>query len=200
MRRTHRPERDLGSHGAGQAPPRSAARFGSGRGVAPVAPLPPHRRAPTRNDSPAQNLQCVKVRVSQVRKSSCLLTLRAAVPTRGRRSKPSPRFFSISFCSVSPPSGPLSRAIRVVWVPTGLRFHGNWPAFPRRRAAPRISRHHSRSGKERRRKKTCQARLRNGGHRNMRHTASITAGLRIPASRRRIQRRERNRDRSLAPE
>ena len=59
---------------------------------------------------------------------------------------------------------------------------------------------HSRSGKERRRKKTCQARLRNGGHRNMRHTASITAGLRIPASRRRIQRRERNRDRSLAPE
>ena len=59
---------------------------------------------------------------------------------------------------------------------------------------------HSRSGKERRRKKTCQARLRNGGHRNMRHTASIAAGLRIPASRRRIQRRERNRDRSLVPE
>ena len=66
MRRFRRPEAEPGGH--------PDARFGSARGVAPVAPLPPPRPSPTRNASPAQNLGCVKVDVSQLRKSSCLLT------------------------------------------------------------------------------------------------------------------------------
>ena len=65
-----------------------SARFGSGCGVAPVAPLPPPRRTPIRNEPPLETRpsrrhrncpplehhQCAKVRVSQLRKSSCLLT------------------------------------------------------------------------------------------------------------------------------
>ena len=61
-----------------------SARFGSGRGVAPVAPLPPPRRTPIRNEPtpetppsrkhricpPLEPHQCAKVRVSQLRKSS----------------------------------------------------------------------------------------------------------------------------------
>ena len=90
---------------------------------------------------------------------------------------------------------------RCAGVNTGVPFPACRPAGQISVSPQRLDfGHHSTSGKERRRKKTCQARLRNGGHRNIRHTASIAAGLRIPASRRRIQRRERNRDRSLAPE
>ena len=62
----------------GRHPPtpgrRPGARVGSVRGVAPVAPLPPPRPSPTRHASPSQSPECAKVRVSQVRKSSCLLT------------------------------------------------------------------------------------------------------------------------------
>ena len=73
VRRT-RGERDSSAH-ARTSPWRS---FRSVRGVAPVAPLPPPRPSPTRNDSPRQNPGCAKVRVSQVRKSSCLLTRRSS--------------------------------------------------------------------------------------------------------------------------
>ena len=83
-----RAERDPGHHTGGHPSPRPSARFGSGCGRAPVAPLPPPRRTPSRNASPSKSRpfgntrsrpplehhQCVKVGVSQVRKSWCLLT------------------------------------------------------------------------------------------------------------------------------
>ena len=83
-----RAERDPGHHAGGHPSPRPSARFGSGCGRAPVAPLPPPRRTPSRNASPSnsrpfgntrsrpplEHHQCVKVGVSQVRKSWCLLT------------------------------------------------------------------------------------------------------------------------------
>ena len=83
-----RAERDPGHHAGGHPSPRPSARFGSGCGRAPVAPLSPPRRTPSRNASPSKSRpfgntrsrpplahhQCVKVGVSQVRKSWCLLT------------------------------------------------------------------------------------------------------------------------------
>ena len=74
MRRMHPAELNPGRH--------PGARFGSARGVASVAPLPPPRPSPTRNASPAQNLGCVKVGVSQLRESSCLLTPLRRAPFR----------------------------------------------------------------------------------------------------------------------
>ena len=55
---------------------------------APVAPLPPPRTSPTRNDGLLEKHECVKVGVSPLRKSWCLLTqgvarLRRAMPTGG---------------------------------------------------------------------------------------------------------------------
>ena len=61
---------------------RPGARFGSARGVAPVAPLPPPRPSPTRIDCLPHNPGCVKVDVSQLRKSGCLLTQGRLPPRR----------------------------------------------------------------------------------------------------------------------
>ena len=98
-----RAERDPGHHAGGHPSPRPSARFGSGCGRAPVAPLPPPRRTPSRNASPSnsrpfgntrsrpplEHHQCVKVGVSQVRKSWCLLT-RDSAPIRKHRWRINP--------------------------------------------------------------------------------------------------------------
>ena len=84
----HRAARDPGRHAAPHTPSRPSARFGSGAGAAPVAPLPTRPRTPNRNDPrpqtrpsrqtrshpPNEHARCAKVGVSQVRKSGCLLT------------------------------------------------------------------------------------------------------------------------------
>ena len=78
----------------GRHPPtpgrRPGARVGSVRGMAPVAPLPPPRPSPTRHASPSQSPECAKVRVSQVRKSSCLLTRHPRRESRGTAPLHSP--------------------------------------------------------------------------------------------------------------
>ena len=110
----------------GRHPPtpgrRPGARVGSVRGVAPVAPLPPPRPSPTRHASPSQSPECAKVRVSQVRKSSCLLT----AGTRGARA-PRNR-------STSPPSQP-----KPLGTPPFSTAHPAWNAgfsrHPRRESA-----------------------------------------------------------------
>ena len=72
--RTHEAGRDPRSQRTRRNPPGSSARFGSGSRVAPVAPLPPLRGSLTRNGPLTAEHRCVKVGVSQLRKSSCLLT------------------------------------------------------------------------------------------------------------------------------
>ena len=80
MKELHRPK--PGGH--------PGARFGLARGVATVAPLPPLRPSPTRNASPTQNRGCVKVGVSQLRKSGCLLTAPRSGPVPPRLGSPQP--------------------------------------------------------------------------------------------------------------
>ena len=110
-----RAERDPGHHAGGHPSPRPSARFGSGCGRAPVAPLPPPRRTPSRNASPSKSRpfgntrsrpplghhQCVKVGVSQVRKSWCLLT--AVQPTPPERHVPPPDPATATCCRSAEP-------------------------------------------------------------------------------------------------
>ena len=100
----HRAARDPGRHAAPHTPSRPSARFGSGAGAAPVAPLPTRPRTPNRNNPrpqtrpprqtrshpPNEHARCAKVGVSQVRKSGCLLTAGATAGSsvsRGRRRR-----------------------------------------------------------------------------------------------------------------
>ena len=86
MKGVHRAKRDPRHH-AGARPSSHERSFRSGAGVVPVAPLPTRRQPPTetppasnstpsehRHPPPKQHSRCVKVGVSQVRKSGCLLT------------------------------------------------------------------------------------------------------------------------------
>ena len=100
----HRAARDPGRHAAPHTPSRPSARFGSGAGAAPVAPLPTRPRTPNRNNPrpqtrpprqtrshpPNEHARCAKVGVSQVRKSGYLLTAGATAGSsvsRGRRRR-----------------------------------------------------------------------------------------------------------------
>ena len=172
-----RAERDPGHHAGGHPSPRPRARFGSGCGRAPVAPLPPPRRTPSRNASPSKSRpfgntrsrpplghhQCVKVGVSQVRKSWCLLTPTPASVARTCLSPVGLHPYRLVAVGSPPPTDP-----------RGSRGRGRQGPHPRR--------HRRRSGswslRGPRRRQRCSGRLRpdlRGELHRERHEGAVAA-------------------------